>query len=173
MSEILTIGGEYFNFEDPSRSKFSIKDIAHALSHICRFNGHCKYLYSVAQHSVLVSYLVDDKYALQGLLHDAHEAFVGDMTTMLKRLIPEYKIYEDIAAAEVRSRFGIPFELHESIHEADMIALMSERRNLLPERKDDDLYWPQGYDTIAAKIFPESPGMAYAQFMKRYEELTT
>ena len=172
MSKILTVGGHLFNFEDPSDSIFTIEDIAHALSNICRYNGHCKSYYSVAQHSVLVSQLLSEEYALQGLLHDAHEAFVGDMTTMLKRLIPEYRVYEDIAAAEVRARFNIPFELHESVHEADMVALMTERLNFLPKREDDHLYWPKEFKAVDMIIKPMAPTEAFTYFMDRYEELT-
>jgi len=170
-AEILCVGGSYYDFEDPSRSIFTIHDIGHALSNTGRYCGHTKIFYSTAQHSVIVSYLVPKEFAFQGLMHDGHEAFVGDMVSTLKRLIPEYQVIEDMAAMEVRKRFGLPFDLHPSVHEADMIALMTERRDLLPERQDDENRWPQGYEPDSNIIIPISPKEAYVMFMNRYFEL--
>jgi hypothetical protein len=67
-----------------SLGHINIVDIAHSLSQLCRFNGHTLRHYSVAQHCVLVSRLVDSDIALEGLMHDAEEAYTGDMTTQIK-----------------------------------------------------------------------------------------
>jgi len=173
VSEILLNNGEYFDFINPGESKFDIYVIASALSKLCRFNGQCEPFYSVAQHSVLVSHIVPKELAFQGLMHDAHEAFVGDMTTMLKRLIPEYKVFEDIAAAEVRKRFGIPFDLHEDVHNADMINLMTERHQLLPPRDDDHIRWARviKYKALDCILQPMLPDDAKTLFLTRYKEL--
>src|SRR5205085_1920126 len=94
--------GTRFWPEDPSPRDVDIRDIAHGLARINRFNGRIKYdHYSVAQHSVLVSRLLPPPYKLFGLLHDAGEAYLGDLITPVKRLFREF--YDAVEDRVMRS----------------------------------------------------------------------
>jgi hypothetical protein len=133
---ICTASGREFWPLDPRPEEVDIEDIAHALSRACRFAGHCSRLYTVGEHSILVASWVPPEDALWGLLHDAAEAYLPDMPRPLKRL-PEFAWYR---AAERRvmdavcDRFGLPRAEPQSVKAADLRALATEARDLMPPR---------------------------------------
>lgn len=168
---ILTASGNLFNFVSHEANILNIEDIAHALSHICRFTGHTREFYSVAQHSVLVSHLVPREYALQGLMHDAAESVLGDVSSPLKQLLPDYKSLEKTIEKTIFEKFGLPATLHESVKAADLTMLVTEQRELMPQF---DEAW-QSFAHIRPldiAIFPIDPKRAKALFLDRYYELT-
>lgn len=168
---ILTAEGTYFDFTDPAGSEFGIDAIAHALSHICRYTGHCRDFYSVAQHSVLVSYAVPPEDALAGLLHDAAEAFIGDVAKPLKRLLPDYQVLEASIEAAVFARFGLPTELPPSVKRADLQLLVTEKRDLMPSCRNAEWHI-DGIEPLERKIWPWAPSQARQSFKDRYWMLT-
>jgi 5'-deoxynucleotidase YfbR-like HD superfamily hydrolase len=131
MTWILTYSGQQFDLLRPTPAMVRPVDIAHALARLCRFNGHTHQHYSVAQHSLIVASLVPDAHQLVALLHDATEAYIGDMTRPLKALMPEYQVIEQGIWLAVCERFAIRPDLPCSVKRADLVALATERRDLM------------------------------------------
>jgi uncharacterized protein len=173
---ILTYSGRYVNLLKPDPVSISITDIAHALSQINRFGGHTRRFYSVAQHCVLTSRLVPLQYRLHALLHDAAEAYFGDMVQPLKRLDgnAQYRAWESMMQAEIFDRFSLGMqqspECKACLHEADLIMLATERRDLM---HPDTAPWPilDGIKPQVANINPVSSHLAESMFLTRFKEL--
>lgn len=132
MNWILTSTGKRCDLFEPDADMIDPRDISHALAHLCRFNGHTREFYSVAQHSCIVAELVPEEHKLAALLHDATEAYLGDMTRSLKQWMPDYRGFEDVIWMRVCERFDLALDLPASVHHADLIALATERRDLMP-----------------------------------------
>lgn len=171
---IILSNGEYFNFNSSDFATYDIEVIAHSLSMLCRFTGHCNTFYSVAEHSVYVSHLVPEADALYGLLHDAVEAFVGDMASPLKSLIPEYTVIEQKIQGDLFSQFGLkPFIPH-SVKEADLLMLRTEQKHLF---NNDDIWSPcEGLEPVSLNDLKVeelglSPKDAKRLFLDRFYEL--
>jgi 5'-deoxynucleotidase YfbR-like HD superfamily hydrolase len=128
---IMLRSGAQFDFLDPWSSEFTIEDIAHGLSLICRYAGQCDRFYSVAEHSLHVSDTVP-RFAYAALMHDAAEAFVGDVTRPLKQLLPAYKKIEHNVESAIFQRFGVPHPLPETVKEADLRVLAAEQEQIMP-----------------------------------------
>ncbi|MGX5194771.1 HD family hydrolase [Klebsiella oxytoca] len=171
MSFIQTLSGKHFNYNDIQEDAIVIEDIATALSHICRFAGHLPEFYSVGQHSVLVSHLVPQEFALEALLHDAAEAYMQDIPAPLKLLLPDYQVIEARVDAAIRKKFALPAEQHPTVKYADLVMLASERRDF---EIDDGTQWPMLDGIIPTDQFvinPVRPGQSYGIFMNRFNQL--
>lgn len=166
-----TYTGRQFWPEDPRPSDIHVLDIAHALSMQCRFGGHCREFYSVAQHSVLVSIACDPAAALWGLLHDASEAYLVDVPRPAKRApgMAGYREMERRAMAAVCERFGLPVAMPPSVKRADEAVLAAEARDLMPPRSVARWYLP--VSAIADRIVPLHPEQAKRAFLARYDQL--
>lgn len=170
MSWILTRSGRQFDLLNPTAAMICPRDIAHALSGLCRFNGHTHTHYSVAQHSLLVCDLVPQRDKLPALIHDASEAYLGDMTRPLKALMPEYREIEQRVWHAICDRFDINPILPESVNRADLVALATERRDLMPFNPGE---WDflKGIPSMPALITPMTQQEASLQFFSRLMEL--
>lgn len=167
---ILTASGHYFDYTAPESATIRIESIAHALSNLCRFLGHTNEFYSVAQHSVFVSHLVPPEHALAGLLHDAAEAFVGDVVRPLKTLLPEYKALEKRIEGTVLSTFGL-LGIPHCVKHADLVMLATERRDLMPDHEGE---WETltGIEPLSELIVPLPPKEAKNAFLQRFDQIT-
>jgi hypothetical protein len=136
----------------------------------CRFSGHCNEFYSVAQHSVYVSYIADFEDALWGLLHDASEAYLIDVPRPLKRSgkFDSYLEYEKKVQKAVCNRFDLSWEEPKSVKKADAILLATETRDLMYPIRED---WVQIEEPLPFKINPLPPVEAKKLFVKRFFEL--
>lgn len=177
MSYIQTFTGRRFYPADPRPWDVDIHDIAHALSNLCRFNGHTRQFYSVAQHSVLVSCIVPESLALDGLMHDAAEAYLSDITSPVKPLLEEIarieaRIHESIAIAMAANYRSLICHTHPlQIKHADLVMLATERRDLLTPTVDE---WPclEGITPRPEQITAWDPATAKKMFLERFAELT-
>lgn len=167
MTWIQTFTGKKFDFINPCTEDVCIEDIAHALSLICRFGGHTKRHYSVAQHSVCISYYVSSENALEGLLHDAAEAYIGDVCKPLKKMLPDYQKIEMRISAIIFAKFGIS-EIPKEVSDFDLRILASEARDLLPGGPIKR--WAEGIIPLYDAQTPiRSSIEAMEMFIRRYE----
>lgn len=136
---ILTASGVEFDLINPTPDMVRIEDIAVALSRIARFNGHTSRFYSVAEHSIIGANLIGQSHdggelALEFLLHDAHEAYVGDLCRPLKALCPDFQAVEDRIDQVIRQRFGLRRTIPAEVKRLDRMMLAQEWYELMPKR---------------------------------------
>jgi len=119
-----------------------------------------------------VSLLVPREHAYAALMHDAHEAFVGDASSPLKLLLPDYKALERRIQEAVLARYGIELPLHPCIKQADQTALVTEKRDLMS--RGLERLWAEFANVIPwrRKILPLPAPMAKQLFLDRFKELT-
>jgi hypothetical protein len=172
---ILTFSGVTFWPLDPRPEDIAIEDIAHALSNLCRFTGHTRRFYSVGEHSVRVSEALEGTgFELWGLLHDASEAYLGDVARPTKYAVDgfgdayraaEYRLHRCVA-----DRFGLSFPEPAMVKAIDNRMLRAEQRDLMPVSADellapDELAWPE-------TIEPWTSEWAKIRFVGRFRQLT-
>jgi uncharacterized protein len=155
----------------PNPADIRIEDIAHALAHQCRFGGHAREFYSVAEHSVRVSRLCLPEDALWGLLHDASEAYLVDLPRPLK-LLPEFAAYREAERRLQRAvavRFGLPEGQPATVTEADDTMLWIEAHSLLGSMPVEAIRDTRPPFEITDPLLPVE---AERLFLSRFKELT-
>lgn len=161
--------GRRFFPMDPRPEEIEPVDIAHALSLICRYGGHAQRFYSVAEHCVLLSRWVAPEHALWALLHDASEAYVGDMVRPLKRQLPDYEAAEGRVIEAVAARFGLTCPMPPEVKDADNRILLDERAAILGPV---EYPWAvEHLEPLGVRVSGWSPPVAEDRYLERLMEL--
>lgn len=179
MSVAITYTNRFFDILNPDNSdKIDIVDIAHSLSNKCRFNGHCRKFYSVAEHSVWCARLAPDRLKLSTLMHDASEAFLGDITGPLKNYwIDMIAPVENRLDCYMKDNFHLPdlsTEDKKIIKHIDKSMLLHEAYYLFDNPFSDKRFiWPNPNDVtkLAISLKCLGPDDAKEFFLSEYSIL--
>lgn len=152
---------------DPRVSEVRIEDVAFSLANQCRFAGHVEF-YSVAEHSVLCSYVVPREHAFAALMHDAAEAYTLDIHRPLKRWLWGYGRIEALNWRAIAQAFGLPFELDSCVKLADDAVCLAEKAALLGRTPKP---WTIPGEPANVMIERLPPARARALFLQRYFEI--
>jgi len=163
--------GHRFWVLDPRPEDLHVEDIAHALALQCRWNGHVSSFYSIAQHCVLMSQHVPEEDALWALLHDAPEAYLGDVVRPLKVAMPIYNAIETKVMTAVCERYGLAPDMPKSVHEADNRILENERIRLKPDLADDWRPMTKRMEPLPFELEPWSWQRAKEEYLQRFRAL--
>lgn len=168
---VTLLGGSRLNLLLPDISLIHIKDIARNLSRINRFCGNTKYPYSVAEHCVVASYRASTKQeSLSLLLHDASEAYLGDLPSYIKEVCPEYKKVEDNLLTLIFNSHNIDPSFMDTIKPIDKEVTEEERQKLVCSSSFKRLFNPFYYNPSVINCL--GPYRAESSFLRRYKELT-
>jgi hypothetical protein len=188
---ISTFAGVKFYPLAPRHADVELQDIAHALSNLCRYTGHVSRFYSVAEHSVLVSQGVEGRaqaaglpwrevrdLARWGLLHDATEAYIADVSRPLKQLAA-FSVYRQSEARlqkVIAERFGLTESEPDLVRQVDSEILSNEVSTLLPSANLDEwgACWPGGKlpgPVTGLTVQGLTPESAREHFLWRFQAL--
>ena len=157
-----TYTGKKFHFLNPQQEEIDVRDIAHHLSLLCRFTGACKTFYSVADHSIRVAKILPKELKLAGLLHDAAEAYINDISRPVKH---SHKLEE--TEKKLEEAIGKRFEIdiyNPEIKQADDILVATEARDLMPNMDD----WASLPEPLEEKIVPINSALAELAFLEHF-----
>ena len=176
---IETFTGRTFNVFDPAMPDIRVEDLAHALANQCRFSGHVRYHYSVAEHCVRVAELLARRrfsptVQLWGLIHDASEAYLVDLPSPIKRsdhaIGEAYKTIERGLMTAICRRFSLPEDEPAAVRLADADMLATEVRDLMHGERP---YWGKLEGRpVSERIRPWSPAVAEGEYLRAYQALT-
>lgn len=161
---VLTFTGRKFYFFDIKSENICIEDIAHSLSNLCRYGGHSKVFYSVAEHSIRCCDRGSNQILrMWGLLHDASEAYIGDICSPFKSCLGmnmswvhmHINTYEALVAQAIASKFNLPWPIPEEVHNIDKELLYEEIETLWGDEP----------------IITMTPKEAEQEFLSRFNDL--
>lgn len=154
MNKIITFSGNFIDLFQMNVNDISIIDISYGLSNIARFSGQVPFC-SVAKHSIYVANILPEELRLSGLLHDASEAYVGDIISPIKPMMKEYLEIEELVMGIISKKWNLNVN-HDLVRAADKQALEYEKSTL---------FFNKSYRT-------EDQKQIIDQFMHLFDELT-
>jgi 5'-deoxynucleotidase YfbR-like HD superfamily hydrolase len=169
-----TYTGKQFFLLDPKPEDIDIIDIAHGLAMQCRWTGQCRYHYSIAQHSYYCSLLGPKEEAFDRLMHDATEAYIGDMNRPLKHYTEAgvaYRRQEAVLQKAIAERFGFSVVEPESVKLADNSMLYAEKNQLLNLKFAEAEDWDRYDENNGIVIDQWTPTEAEEMFLEKFEQL--
>lgn len=174
--QIELFSGGFIDIVDPKPEQIKIKDIGHALSMQCRFVGQIERFYSVAEHSWHVARMLEGtpyKVQLAGLLHDASEAYLGDIASPIKQFLPDYQKMEDRLQAAIFARYDLEYPTHPAVKLADRAMLSTEAWHLVNSQGSTWDLWQGKRPKVAFGYKPigMQPDVAYENFIEKFGEL--
>lgn len=170
------LGGKYWPL-DPRPEDVHIEDVAHHLSLLCRYTGAVMKFYSVAEHSYWMSFLVPREHQFAALMHDATEAYLGDVGRPLKRHLPNYKDIEESNWTVIAAKFGLPLVLPKIVHDMDGLICLAEQEQLCSWYTPEDATRQREHYDLAAQDTPKiviagyRPETAEDLFLQRFWDL--
>lgn len=196
---LYTFTGKHLDLLTLKEDDIDVEDIAHALSMQCRYNGHIRKFYSVAEHCVLLSRYVlshpihgkasyANQLAAVMLMHDASEAYIGDMVYHLKKSMYAFEVLEEFILDKVRHTFTVDFSLEDGkiegkaylqkpylileqlVHALDRSASVDEMDEMHPGGVDPVLY-EMGCKPLGLKFHYWTPEQAKKEFLDMYNQL--
>lgn len=173
MTWIQTYTGRKFDLLAPLASMVCIEDIAHHLALTNRFNGATREPYSVGQHSCHVADLLPPSLKRVGLLHDAHEAYLGDWTRPLKIALRQLGVDTDGLVAAINTAIGEAFgvslnDLPGEVKRADNVMLSTERRDLMRAAPEPWVWLPEPCNWKAHPWGAQTAERVFLEYFARY-----
>jgi uncharacterized protein len=164
-SWVVTLSGHRFDILNPSPDEVVLTDIACSLARQARFNGHTRFFYSVGQHSCLGAQVSPTKdIGLQMLFHDATEAYIGDLVSPVKALLPDFEVIESRIHWAICEKFGLEFPMSKVIKEIDRRLLATEVRDLITHDLESwNIKADEPYDF---PVIPWPPEVTEARFLE-------
>lgn len=172
-SWIETFTHKRLDFYDPDPANICIEDIAHHLANVNRFGGSIYMPYSVAQHSVIMSRICPPELALECLLHDAEEAYLGDIVRPFKSEQPNMAVAAARFEKAIRTALGMPGDTHPpEVKHWDNVMLNTEARDFKLDWYGSDKHdLPPAHEILVIEPWPWD--VAKAEFLYEYKRLTS
>ena len=150
---LTTRSGARIDLKKPNVDHVTIEDIAHTLSHICRWNGIPENFFSVAEHCVMAAELAPPEHRLALLMHDCEESILGDNITPLKNMIPELVVLGDVIRKLIIQKFNVPYD-----------------DDVVQQYDKEQLDWEYGNIILRSYYYGLAPSDAKKLFIQKFKE---